>query len=191
MTVRGKYPAERSTPKPGMSAPLAIVCAAGCIAGAWLTPVVIGRAFFIIEKPMRLLDVLLVLAEEGDMVVAAVIATFALAFPLAKLAVLLGAWGLLRSGIKPPGALLSLLEAVGKWAMLDVFVAALCVAAVKLQGNIILTATTGPAVAMLLAACLLTAFATWRVRRGLRQVTTYSAATGASRLRPTFDVPAA
>lgn len=51
-----------------------------------------------------------------------------------KLMIMLLCWVWLRIGLRLPGAVLNLVDAIGRWAMLDVFVAALFVVTLKLKG---------------------------------------------------------
>src|SRR5690606_25089973 len=63
--------------------------------------------------------------------VAVIVGTFSLLFPAAKLLLMLGIWARLRAGRPAPRRLLSLLEGIARWSMLDVLAAALIVFAAK------------------------------------------------------------
>lgn len=165
-------------PCASIAAPISMLIAAACIAGAWMTPVGYERRLLFFESTASMLDILRALADGGEIFVAVIVASFALLFPLAKLATLLLAWLLLKLGIRPPRALFSLLEGIGRWSMLDVFVAALVVATIKLQTAPFVNMSTGPAIAMLFGACVLTAFATWRVKRDAVKAEAWTNTTG-------------
>lgn len=175
-----------AVPRPGYLAPVAVLAALGCIAGAWLTPVLVGRAFLVFEQPLHMWAVFEMLVRSGEVLVAWVVLTFALVFPVGKLVLLLAGWGLLRAGLAPPRVLFRALEAVGKWSMLDVFVAALVIVTLKISGDPTVSASTGPAVAFLLSACLLTALANRSVVRSAGKVTGPKAVAEPERMVPTF-----
>lgn len=102
---------------------------AGC-----LLPAISIQAWFISTTDVSVARAVLALFEEGHIGLALVIAIFAGAVPLAKMAAL----ALLWRHPDPAGAafrrLMRASAAISKWAMLDVFVLALVVFAVQSQG---------------------------------------------------------
>lgn len=148
----------------GRLVPVASALGLACLAAAWFVPAVEGRVLFIFTTTQHLADVVLGLAADGDVVLALVVLVFALVLPAAKLLLLVWAHRRLARGLAPPPALLRLLDAVGKWSMLDVLVAALAITTMKAQG-VPFTGTTGPAILLLALTCGLTAAAGWGLRR--------------------------
>lgn len=175
----------RSRRRPGPVAPLLILAALASLLGAWTVPVMQGTALFFLPVSKNMLDVLTSLIADGDHLVATILIAFALVIPALKLILMLLCWVLLRFGIGFVRGMLKLLEAMGRWAMLDIFLAALLVTAFKLEGTPV-KATTGAAITLLAVAFLCSALAGWLLKRSIAR--SMSAATTASRLRiePTF-----
>jgi paraquat-inducible protein A len=95
-------------------------------AGA-VTPLLTTHRFFVFSNTFSLVSGLRELAVGGEIAVALVIGVFSLGVPIVKIAVL---W--LASTMPSQGALLMIADKLGKWSMLEVFVAALLIVAVKL-----------------------------------------------------------
>ncbi len=158
---------ERSR-RPGLSIPILVVGAAGCLVGAWAVPVMQARVLIFFNKQYSLLDVLHQLVDDGDYTVAGILLLFALVVPLCKLAAMLAYWAWLRLGLRLPPAALKPLDAIGRWAMLDIFIAAIVVAGMKLD-KYPARMTTGTAVTLLVAAFLLSMAASWLLKRACRR----------------------
>lgn len=154
--------------RPGLSIPVLVVGAAGCLIGAWAVPVMQGTVLFTLPMQYRLLDVLHKLADDGDYLVACILLLFALVVPLCKLAIMLVYWAWLQVGLRLPVAALKPLDMIGRWAMLDIFIAAIVVSAMKLE-RIPGRATTGTAVTLLVATFLLSMAASWLLKRACRR----------------------
>ncbi len=71
------------------------------------------------------------LFAEGELLLGSIIFLFSMVFPIGKVLVLLWAYGQRRQGKSPP-VRLALLEFLGKWSMLDVFVLAITFGAANL-----------------------------------------------------------
>lgn len=171
--------------RPGPLAPFLILVALACLAGAWVVPVMQGTALFFFSVSKNMLDVLRMLVDDGDYLVAGILVAFALVVPALKLILMLLCWTWLRSGWPLPRAVLKLLELIGRWAMLDIFVAALVVTAVKLDGTPV-KATTGTAVTLLVGAFVCSSLASWRLKRVIRKGTVQPAPESGVQIDPVF-----
>ncbi len=110
-----------------------IVLAAALLGAGLSLPIMSIDRFFLFEQRVSIIDALLVLAGDGEWLLALVVGLFSILFPVLKLAL---AWWLWQvSDLKHPGLgrQLEILATVGKWSMLDVFLAALIIAAIKIS----------------------------------------------------------
>lgn len=99
--------------------------------------------------------------EERDWLLAGVVFFFSFVFPIVKLVLLAGIW---FTPVPAPRRawLLEVLEALGRWSMLDVFVVAILIVATKLQPLASIYAR--PGVHWFLAAVFVSMITTRRVR---------------------------
>jgi paraquat-inducible protein A len=149
--------------RPRLHIPLLLVAAAGCLAAGIALPIMQVSSWIFFSEPFSILTGLTLLLDEGDYLLAAIIGAFSVAFPTAKIVVLLAAWvRLRRRGTAPRW--LGALEAIGKWSMLDVFVVALLIFAAK--ASLFADAQPEPAVAFFTASVVLTYAASRGVRLG-------------------------
>ncbi len=143
---------------------------AGLVLGAlllplgWLAPMLETRRFFFVRDQYSLIETLEALAESGEIALALTVAAFSVLLPGLKTAVLLWLNLAGRRGMRSLGLLL--LRNLGKWSMLEVFVAALVV--VSLSGSGIASASTLPGHYLFAASALLLMLASGRVERDLR-----------------------
>ncbi|MBV9521456.1 MAG: paraquat-inducible protein A, partial [Alphaproteobacteria bacterium] len=100
-----------------------------------------------------------------EILLALILFGFSVAFASLKKKLLLALWLALRRGRRPSARLLLYLEAIGRWSMLDVFVLALVIFAVKAQP--LADAQTAGALLPFIAAILLTACGAAIIRRAL------------------------
>lgn len=111
----------------------ALVLAAGLLVAGWFLPILTVQEFWWIEDQVSIATGLVALIEDGDYFVFAVILVFTVAFPVVKIAT---AYALLfHVDLRAPGLprWLDRIDAMGKWSMLDVFVVALMVVAIKMH----------------------------------------------------------
>lgn len=132
---------------------LVVTALAGLGLGLTL-PIIAVRNFWVFHGSYSILDGIAMLVRQGDVLIAVVVAAFSVAVPVAKNLALLGLWWKWRRGRPVPHALPALLEAIGKWSMLDVFVVALLVFAVKTRA--VADATVADAIVPFLASIVLT-----------------------------------
>ena len=104
---------------------------AGLMLGlGWTLPIVTVRRFLILESPVSILGGITVLWQEQHVLLALLVGGFSVAAPALKLGLAIWHW-------YGPGAqsnrLLTQLERLGRWAMLDVFVVALGVVAIHVS----------------------------------------------------------
>lgn len=102
------------------------------------------------------------LFREGHIFLSVIIFFFSVVFPVAKLIALLSIWAL-KFSERRRQSVLTWLEALGKWSMLDVFVVAIIVVTVKL-GSLANAQPRGGIYAFA-AAILLTMMATFQIDR--------------------------
>jgi paraquat-inducible protein A len=97
------------------------------VAGA-VTPLLTTERFYFFSSTFSLASALRELVAKDQWLLAALIAAFSLCVPVVKAIVI----SLAASGRAANGPLLALAERFGKWSMLEVFVAALLITALKL-----------------------------------------------------------
>jgi paraquat-inducible protein A len=152
---------------PAWRVPLALAVAAACLAAGVSWPILRVSRFLVFSEPFSILDGVRALLAGGDWLIGGIVAAFSIVFPLAKIAVLFALWARLRRGDRPAARWAAVLQALGKWSMLDVFVVALVIFAVK--ASAFGDAATAPAIYPFLAAVALTAYAGHAVERECRR----------------------
>ena len=95
-------------------------------------PILTLEKFFIIENTFSIFSGLLQLLEEGRIFLFVIILLFSVVMPIIKLGVLFRLLGSTVGSSETLHRYLRLMHHYGKWSMLDVFVVALLVVAVKL-----------------------------------------------------------
>jgi len=132
MMVHSRYGFPGSYPVESRVLLLLLVITTICLAVGLISPVLTLEKFFIVENTFSIVSGLVQLFEEGKVFLFVIILLFSVVLPFVKLAVL---FRLLSSRTNSNEALhryLHLMHQYGKWSMLDVFVVALLVVAVKL-----------------------------------------------------------
>ena len=123
--IAGRYPAESKILR------LLVVVAAVCLAVGLMAPVLTLEKFFIIDNTFSILSGLVQLLEEGRFFLFIIILLFSVILPIIKLWVLFRLLGSTKTN-ESLRRYLHMMHQYGKWSMLDVFVVALLVVAVKL-----------------------------------------------------------
>jgi len=95
-------------------------------------PILTLEKFFIIENTFSIFSGLVQLLEEGRIFLFVIILLFSVVMPIIKLGVLFRLLGSTAGSSETLHRYLRLMHQYGKWSMLDVFVVALLVVAVKL-----------------------------------------------------------
>ena len=95
-------------------------------------PILTLEKFFIIENTFSIFSGLLQLLEEGRIFLFVIILLFSVVMPIIKLGVLFRLLGSTVGSSETLHRYLRLMHQYGKWSMLDIFVVALLVVAVKL-----------------------------------------------------------
>lgn len=124
--ISGYYPVE-SKVLLGLLVITAIMLAIGLSA-----PILTLEKFFIIENTFSIFSGLVQLLEEGRIFLFVIILLFSVVMPIIKLGVLFRLLGSTAGSSETLQRYLRLMHQYGKWSMLDVFVVALLVVAVKL-----------------------------------------------------------
>jgi paraquat-inducible protein A len=147
--------------------PLALLAATLFLAVGLTQPILHVSRLVVFTRTFSILDGIEALFADGDWAIALLLVVFSVVFPLLKIVVLALLWLRLRRGAPPPPHLLAAIESVGKWSMLDVFVVALVIFALK--AGSFTDATPAPALYPFVAAILLTAYASHVLARGTRR----------------------
>ena len=96
------------------------------------SPLLSINEFYIFKDTLTIYSVMLSLFHSGEWLLFLAIFIFALLLPSAKYLLLL-IYGILLNSYKPTNRVTCLLEAISKWAMLDVFIIAILIASIKLK----------------------------------------------------------
>lgn len=145
--------------------PLLVAVALASLALGLILPIMEVRNFWVFHGTYSILDGIALLIRQGDVLIAMFVIAFSVVAPVAKNMVLLALWWRWRGGTPVSHRLPGLLEAVGKWSMLDVFVVALLVFAAKTAS--FAEATVAPAIMPFIASIGLTMACGRIMRRAL------------------------
>ena len=110
-----------------------ILLATALLAVGLSQPIMSIDRFFLFEEEVSIIGALTVLVQDGEWLLASVVGLFSIFFPILKLVL---AWRLWQvSDLRNPklGQQLEIMVAVGKLSMLDVFLVALVIAAIKIS----------------------------------------------------------
>lgn len=143
--------------------PLLWLAVLGLFVAGCVLPAISIQAWFIRTAEVSVSHAVLALFEEGHTGLALVIAVFAGAVPLAKMAALALLWGHPDPASPRFRRVVTISASLSKWAMLDVFVLALVVFAVQGQG--LASAAVLPGAYCFAGAALLSMVLTFRVQR--------------------------
>lgn len=106
---------------------------AALLALGWLAPLMTVKRLILLEERVSIVDALITLARHGEIFLFLVVLVFSILFPVAKLTLSYLLW---RRGDVTDSRFerrLRRIESLGKWSMLDVFLVALAVAAIKIS----------------------------------------------------------
>lgn len=112
---------------------LLLLAAAVSLLAGWLLPVMTVRTLLVFYDEVSILTGAFRLLESGDVALFLVIVLFTVVLPVGKLTVAWLAWAWLRVDDARVRRLLGWIETIGRWSMLDVFVAAMLVVVIKLS----------------------------------------------------------
>jgi paraquat-inducible protein A len=110
-----------------------IALAAVLLVGGLTLPMMSIDRLYLFEQRVSIVDAVVTLLRGGEWAVGTIVALFSIVFPGLKLAL---AWRLWRTAdVRHPrlGRRLQALSQLGKWSMLDVFLVAILIAAVKIS----------------------------------------------------------
>ena len=108
-----------------------LVATLGLLVVAWFLPMMTITKLFFWSDRVSIAGAVVALWGEGDYFIFLVIFLFSMLFPFAKLAGGLWLWARVTPGDQRSGRLAAWIKGLSKWSMLDVFVAALVVVAIK------------------------------------------------------------
>jgi paraquat-inducible protein A len=109
-----------------------ILIAAGLLLAGLISPIITLTKFMLVENTFSVLSGVVELLMEGRIFLFLLIAGFSVVLPILKLWVLYRLVSKRAAAEKPVRRLLHWMHLYGKWSMLDVFVVAILVVAVKL-----------------------------------------------------------
>ena len=112
---------------------LLLMGAAAALIAGWLLPVMTVRTLLVFYDEVSILTGAWRLLESGDYALFGLIVLFTVVLPVAKLIFAWFAWYWLKVEDARVRRLLGWIETVGRWSMLDVFVAAMLVVVIKLS----------------------------------------------------------
>ena len=141
---------------------IALAGALGLLIAGWTWPMMTVSRFVWLEDQVSLLNATLSLFRRGDWLLFGVLAVFAFAFPLAKLIAALWILLIVDARQRALTQALDVLDLLGRWSMLDVFVAALLV--VGVQASLVSEVTLHAGLYLFTAAVLLSIASTQRLR---------------------------
>ena len=151
--------------QPRRHLPFLLITALACLIAGLTLPIMEVSNFWIFHGTYSILDGIIVLLEQGDILIAVVIIAFSILVPALKIMALLGLWQRIRQGKHISSRLPALLDGMGKWSMLDVFVVALIVFTAK--ASTFADATVAPAVVPFIASIVLTIYCSRSIRQAL------------------------
>lgn len=108
-----------------------LVATIGLLVVAWFLPMMTITKLFFWSDRVSIADAVINLWGEGDYFIFLVIFLFSILFPFAKLVGGLWLWARVTPGDQRSSKLAGWIKGLSKWSMLDVFVAALVVVAIK------------------------------------------------------------
>jgi len=112
---------------------LLILAAAAALLAGWLLPVMTVRTLLVFYDEVSIMTGAFRLLDSGDYLIFLVIVVFTVILPVGKLIFAYVAWGWLNVEDPRVRRVLGWIETLGRWSMLDVFVAALLVVVIKLS----------------------------------------------------------
>lgn len=137
--------------------------ASACLVAGLVLPAIAFERFYFFGDEHSLLSAVWALWRAGEIPLAVIIAVFSVAFPFAKLG-LMAVDTIVRLGGRPPHHRSAAAVAwLGRWSMLDVFILALIIVAIR--GSGIGDAATRPGIYLFATSVLLTMWAGERLRR--------------------------
>ncbi|MGB2662098.1 MAG: paraquat-inducible protein A [Candidatus Omnitrophota bacterium] len=110
--------------------PFLLVLSGGLLVFGLTLPVLTLKEMLVMKSTFSVLTGIANLWKDKQPVLAGIIVLFSVIFPITKLSVLLCIWGI-RLTEKQRKTIMHWIEMLGKWSMLDVFVVAVTVVAVK------------------------------------------------------------
>ena len=129
------------------------ILAAILLAAGWVLPIMTVERLLFLSREISILQGVAELWSEDEAFLAIVIGAFSILLPAVKLALALYLWFHAEAGSQQLRRALSLLELAGRWSMLDVFVVALLVVAIRT--SLIDDVTVHPGVYVFTAAIVL------------------------------------
>jgi paraquat-inducible protein A len=110
-----------------------LALAGGLLVAAWFLPMMSVQRFIFWQDDLSFAAALYELIEAGEYALFAILFTFSVAFPAAKLILAYFLWRKVDAKGPHLTRYLGMIEHFGRWSMLDVFVVALAVVAIKIS----------------------------------------------------------
>jgi len=143
-----------------------LAAALGLLGLGLTVPMISVNKLFLFEEKMSVMRGLEILIGEGEWPLFAIVVVFSLLFPIAKIGLAAQIWYGDHGDPDRLAKRLGLLDLAGKWSMLDVFVAAIVVSAVKL--SVVSAVAIHPGLYLFGGAVLLSMVLSQRIAAGAR-----------------------
>jgi paraquat-inducible protein A len=111
----------------------AFALAALLLCAGWVLPIMTIDRLFFLEERVSLVEGILELFQEGHVFLGVLLGAFSIVFPAAKILIALYLWQSTDADHGKLSGILSWLERLGRWSMLDVFIVALLVVAIQVS----------------------------------------------------------
>ena len=103
------------------------------LVAAWFLPIMTVRKLIFWHEEISIVDTAAKLLAEGDVFIFLVVVVFSMVFPVVKLGAALFMWLRLDAASGKARRYLGFMQSLGRWSMVDVFVVALSVVAIKVS----------------------------------------------------------
>jgi len=164
MAARSKLSlASRCRPKARLWLDIALALAALALVAGWFLPVMTVETMVLLADEISILDSCWLLLDSGHWFLFAVVFVFSIVFPAVKLIAAALLWSRADVNGRHFHRWLRIVESLGKWSMLDVFVMALVVVAV--QASFVAEVALHPGIYLFTGAILLSIFTVGRIAR--------------------------
>ena len=134
---------------------------------AWFMPIMTISKFWFWKDTASIWDTVALLWDEGEIFIFLIVGVFSMLFPTVKLVVAGWVWARVDAASMAGARSVGLLEILGKWSMVDVFVVALVVVAVKV--SLVTNVSVHSGIYMFTGAALLSIFLMVWIGRRLRR----------------------
>jgi len=145
-----------------------LVAAFALLVVAWFLPIMTITRFWFWSEGVSLIDAVRRFWTTGDYFLFMVIGGFSILFPALKLLLGFWVWGRVDPASRRGHWTVTVIQVLGKWSMVDVFVVALVV--VGVQGSVVADVAVHSGVYVFTAAVVLSMLALWFLEHRMRKI---------------------